>query len=282
VKTSTLTLTRLSLAVTMAATGCSKDSDAGEDGAGAAETGTTGEPASDDGSTGPATTGESAEGSGSEESTGDLPEVVYGGDVVDLMLQAGIPDAVITVFDAPGLETVSDGAGLYEIGPLPLDPPPIFLLAPNDDYFGSVRPVRPIETVEPDAVDLAQISREVIDDQIELLQPQEPAEADLEQSIIIVRLLNAQAAGASVELDPPPEPGTFYAPDSQGRPVLDSNVMQFSLLPVVVYFNVAPAAPHDYVFTATHPTRECTIARPDFPTLAGFITLVEVSCPASS
>ena len=277
----TLTLTRICLAMAVCSAACAgKEEDESNGDAGATENGTTGEPSDDDATGHGTTTGASAESSGGE-STGEPTEAIYGGNVFDFLLEMGISDAVITVYDEPGLQTVSDADGNYELGPLPLDPPPIFLIEPNDDYFGSVRPVRTAEVADYDDVRLAQVSRQLIDDQIELLQNQEPAEADLEQSIIIVRLLHPQAVGATLELDPPPDPDTYYAPDSMARPVLGLSEIQFSLLPVVIYFNIAPADPHTYTFTVTHPTRDCTVTRPDFPTLAGHITLVEVSCPPS-
>lgn len=275
-----LTLPTFSLAVAVLATACAKDDDEPADGsAGATEGSTSSETTSVDGTTGPATTTDaSAEGSGEESTTG-VSEVVYGGDVFDFFSEMGIADAMISVYDTPGVETVSDAEGEYEIGPLPLDPPPIFVLEPNEDYFGSVRPVAPKEVSSPDNVRLAQVSRALIDGQIELLENQEPAEADLEQSIIIVRLLHSQATGTLIEMEPPPEPDTFYAPDAGGSPILNLSEVQFSLIPVVIYFNVAPADAGAYVFTATHPTRECTVVRPDFPTLPAHITLVDVSCP---
>jgi hypothetical protein len=273
----TLTLTRFSLAVAVAASACSNKGDADDDVAEATDTGTTGDPEPDDD-----TTGSTGEAEDDESTTGDANEAVYGGQVLDFVPpEAGIADALITVYDMPGIEAVSEADGSYEIGPLPLDPPPIFVVAPGDDYFGSIRPVRAVETSNPDNIRLGQVDRETIEEQIEFLAAQEPAEADLEQGIIIVRLINLQATGATLELDPPPEEGTYYAPNSQGSPVLNSNAMEFALLPVVVYFNVEPGAPGDYVFTASHPERECTIPRPDFPVLPGHITLVEVSCPAS-
>jgi hypothetical protein len=277
----TLTLSHFTLAFAVAATACSNDDDGDDTAVDSTGTGTTGvAPDTDDDDT----TGdveESADGSG-EETTEEVTEAVYAGTVLDFLLEAGIPDAAITVYEAPGFETVSDEDGHYELGPLPLDPPPTFVIDPSEDYFGSVRPVRAAETSNPEDVRLGQVSRAIIDEQIEGLAQQEPAEPDLEESIIIVRLLHAQATGTTLELDPPPEEGTYYAPDAMGRPVLNQSEIQFSLLPVVVYFNVAPADAGTYTFTATHPSRECTIARPDFPTLPGHITLVEVSCPPSS
>jgi hypothetical protein len=274
----TLTLTRISLAAALCGAACAnKDDGAAADGDGTTDGETTSDPSSDDSTGNGTTTDASAEGSGEEESTGEPTEAVYAGDVYDFLLETGIPGAAIRSYETPDVQTVSDANGDYEIGPLPLDPPPIFVLEPSEDYLGSVRPTRTEES--PNSVRLAQVSREVIDGQIELLQPQEPAEVDLEQSVIIVRLLNAQATGTVIEMDPPPEPDTYYAPDANFNPVLNLNEIQLSLLPVVVYFNVAPADPHTYVFTATHPTRECTVERPDFPTLPGHITLVEVSCP---
>lgn len=277
----TLTLSMLSLVLALTASGC-KDDDAGGSGDGTgttAEATTSSEGSATAASTGPSTTGDGTVGGSGDESSTGATEALFGGDVYDFETIMGIPDATISVYDMPGVSTISETEGVYEIGPLPLDPPPIFVVDPNDTYFGSVRPVGPDETDTPDDIRLAQVGRMFIDMQIGYLQDQMPAEPDLQQSIILVRLLHAQALGTVIEMDPPPEAGTYFSPDGNGLPVLDSNEIQFGLIPVVVYFNVTPADPGTYTFTATHPERECTVVRPDFPTLGEHITLVDVSCP---
>lgn len=149
-------------------------------------------------------------------------------------------------------------------------------IAQTDTHFGSV--IGLTATPGDEEQDLAQISYMTVEGQIEILQDQMPAEADLTQSIIVVRLLQESQEGVSIEMEPAPDPTAFYSPDAMGGVVLGKNLIEFGLLPVVVYFNIAPSEAGDIVITAVHETATCTVVHPDFPTLPEHVTLIDVDC----
>lgn len=214
---------------------------------------------------------------GESTSTGEST-ILLSGQVQDLPATTGIPGAAISLLDMPGFETVSDDEGNYALAPLPPATDITVIIDPTTDYLGSVIPLT-TPTEDEDGQRLAQISYETVMGQIDILADQMPQPADLEQAIMIVRLVQNTATGATIELDPAPAAGTFYAPDATGVPVLDSSTIEFQLLPVVVYFNVAPGDAGAISVTATHPERTCSVLHPSFPTLGAHLTLVDVDCP---
>src|SRR5690606_15106245 len=116
-----------------------------------------------------------------------------------------------------------------------------FLIDGNEaDYWGGLRPAHlPAEDI--DDLQLGQISNQLIDTQLMLLQQQDPTVmADETKAVIIVRLLQPTATGATVTFDPPPPPGTSYGVDEGHSPLLDSTAIDSSLLPFWVAFNVEP------------------------------------------
>ncbi len=228
--------------------------------------------------TAPADTSSSSDEGSSSESTTAPAEVIVGGKVQDLAVGMGIPDAAISIIDMPGFETTSDAEGNFTLAPLPPGTEVFIAIEPSTDYFGSVIGLT-VPDEDEDGETLAQISRETVDGQIEILQDQMPEMADLTQSIVITRLLQNLATGATIDFQPAPMAGTYYAPDENGVPVLNQNVVEFSFLPVVVYFNVAPGAPGEITITAEHPDRECTVVHPSFPTIGEYLTLVDIDCP---
>jgi hypothetical protein len=225
----------------------------------------------------------SAESGSSESSTGEPPpvEVTVEGEVVDLLAMSPIAGAEIGVFDLPGVTATANDMGEFTIGPLPANAPATFVITPTTEYWGSVIPVAIGAGPLHDDVQLAQLSSALVDDQIMLLQDQMPAMADLDQAIMIVRLINPTAVmegATTIEMSPAPPPGTYYAPNSGGAPVLDKNTIDFTFLPVVVYFNLPDTAPGDIQITATHPTRTCTVLFPETPTIGQHMTLIDVQC----
>lgn len=228
----------------------------------------------------------SAEGSESS-SSGEPPpvEVTVEGEVVDFVaMGTPIADAEITLFDDPSITATSDAMGLFSLGPLVAETTALFVVNPNPDYWGAIIPIDVGADPLQEDEQLAQIPSAFVDSQIMLLDPQlmmAGTVPDLDQAIMIVRLINNTAVGegpTTVEMSPAPAPGTFYAPDAMGAPVLDQNTIEFNLLPVVVFFNVPDTAPGEISFTATHPTRECSVLYPQLPTLGQHITLVDIQC----
>ena len=235
-----------------------------------------------DSSTGGAGSGDQ----GSEDSSGssgDPAGVTVSGIVEDLnpLAMMPIPGADISVFGDDTLTASSAPDGEYEIGPVAANQFHSFVVAPTELYMGSVIPIDVGDGPTQDDEQLAQVSREFIDDQIALLEDMMPVTPDLEQSIVIVRLLSSnvlEEGAVAVTMDPAPAAGSFYAPDPSGAPVLDSNEMSFAFLPVVVYFNIAPDDPGAYAFTFDHVSATCDVVYPDVPTLGEHISLVDVRC----
>lgn len=282
----------MALVVGVPALGCGDDSAPG-DGGGDGTAGSTGGTAGTDTTMGAdgsstAVASGSAEGSGTssggESSSGEPPpvEVTAEGEVVDFSAMATpIPGAEITVFDLPGVMATADDMGLFSIGPLPSNATATFVVTPTPEYWGAIIPTAIGSDPLQEDVQLAQIPSSFVDLQIMLLEPQMPVTPDLDQAIIIVRLLNNTAVAegpTTIEMTPSPPVGTYYAPDAMGAPVLNQSTIEFSPLPVVVYFNVPDTAPGDITVQATHPTRECTVPFPETPTIGQHITLIDIEC----
>jgi hypothetical protein len=230
--------------------------------------------------TAPAESSSSSDGSADESSSTGPSEVTISGLLQDIQAASGIPDAAISLIDLPGFETVSAADGAYLIGPLTPGDEIFVKVDPSTDYLGSIVPLT-VPSADEDGQQLVQISHATYDMQIEILQDMMPAVVDPAASVVIVRLLQNLATGTTIEVDPAPAADTFYAPDENGVPVLGQNVVEFSFLPVVIYFNVAPAEAGTLTITATHPERTCTVVHPSFPTIGEHLTLVDVDCPTN-
>ncbi|MCA9709454.1 MAG: hypothetical protein KDK70_26675 [Myxococcales bacterium] len=235
--------------------------------------------------------GSTGMGSGSAESdesssSGEPPlEVTVEGDVIDFVLSSGIGGAQISIYDDPSITAMADETGFFSIGTFPPNTGQLFVLAPSAEYWGAVIPVDiGMDPLQEDQ-ELTQISTAIVDTQIMQLMNQMPATPNLDEAIIIVRLLQNSAVmegDTIIEMDPPPVDGTYYAPDAGGTPILNQNAIQWGVIPVVVYFNIPDSTPGDITFMATHPMRECTILYPELPTIGQHMTLVDVDCPPAS
>lgn len=269
----------LSLLATLAATACGGDSPGGSGESSTTEATTTGGETT---TTAPMTTEpmessttEVADSSSGEVTTG-TPEVTIIGTVQDLPFFTPIPDAAVSVIDMAGFETTTDENGVCSIGPVPADTELFIQIQPSADYFGTV--IGLTATPGEEEQDLAQISFDTVNGQIEILQNMMPAEADLTQSIVVVRLLQESVTGVTIEMEPAPDPTAFYSPDMTGAVVLGKNSIEFGLLPVVVYFNIPASAAGDIVVTPVHASKTCSVVHPSFPTIGGHVTLVDVDC----
>jgi hypothetical protein len=291
-------LVAMAMVLGIPALGCGDDS--GPGGGGGSGSGTEGDTTgtgsnttmvADGSSTAVASGSQEGTGSSSSEgssSSGEPPpiEVTVEGEVVDFTNMASpIANAEISVFDLPGVMATSDARGLFSIGVLPADAPATFVVAPTPEYWGAIIPVAIGSDMLQEDVQLAQIPSAFVDLQIMYLDPQiqmqmSPA-PDLDQAIVIVRLLNNTAVSegpTTIDMTPAPPAGTFYGPDAMGAPVLDQNTIEFAALPVVVFFNIPDSAPGDITIAATHPVRECTVLFPETPTLGQHITLIDIEC----
>jgi hypothetical protein len=287
----------LGLLGTFGIAACSDDTTPGatSDDSGTADTGETGGPDTETGGSEQGDgdgDGDSGDGDGDGDSgdgDGDpLPtEILVGGQVTDFFTMSGIEGANVSVKDMPGFMATSGVGGVYEIPGMTPSIEVFFLLDGNEStYWGGIRPaLLPAEDI--DDLELGQISNELIDLQLGLLQMQDPnVMADETKGVIIVRLLQLTAAtegiGATVTMTPAPPPGTSYAPDGTmgNAPILDNNIINSSVLPFFVVFNVEPDdIGGEVTITVDHETRECTVMHPVFPTRARYVTLVEVDCP---
>jgi hypothetical protein len=285
-------LVAMALIVGFPALGCGDDTSPGGEGSGSGSEGSTGagssttvvaEESSSGVGSGSAEEGTSSSG-GESSSSGEPPptEVTVEGEVVDFVNMGNpIADAAITVFDVPGVTATSDAEGLFSIGPLAPDTPAIFVVAPNTDYWGAIIPTAIGSDPLQEDVQLTQIQSAFVDLQIMFLEDQMPAMPNLDEAIVIVRLLNNTAVmegPTTIDMQPAPAPDTYYAPDDMGAPVLNQNTIEFSALPVVVFFNVPDSDPGDITIDATHPTRECTVLFPETPTIGQHITLIDIEC----
>lgn len=229
------------------------------------------------------TTGELEGGGSSSEgssSTGLPTEVTLRGNIQDYFPPAQpIPDAAISVLGQPGLMTVSDENGDFEMMSLATGTFDRFVVADSDQFWGAVVPFT-TEYEDIDEFELSQVSLQVIDIQIGVLQEQDPTVmVEPDTAVLLVAIEQNTATGAVVELDPPPDDTTFYAPDANGQPILGANVAQWSAYPVVVFFNLPPGPEGEYEITVTHPERECTPDDAEPPTFGRHVNLIRVDCP---
>ncbi|MEM9455415.1 MAG: hypothetical protein AAGF11_14630 [Myxococcota bacterium] len=232
----------------------------------------------------------SSTGSGSEttdtgesSSSGEPPMgVTVNGEVIDFVLNAPISGAEISLYDDAAVTTLANGNGMFSLAPVPANALAHFAVAPGVDYWGALIPIDVGPAPVQAGIELTQISRSIVSQQHMGLAPQMPAPLDASQGLIIVRLLQNTAVlegDVTIDMNPPPAPDTYYSPNPDGLPVLNQNLIQWTIIPVVIYFNVADTLPGDITITATHPVRMCTVVYPQFPTLGEHMTLVDVSCP---
>ncbi|NVB37205.1 hypothetical protein G6O69_05140 [Pseudenhygromyxa sp. WMMC2535] len=207
-------------------------------------------------------------------------EINVSGEVTDFFTMAGIPGANVSVLDMPGFETVSDEEGEYAIPGMPPNTEVFFLIDGNEDtYWGGIRPAT-IPEADVDDLQLGQVSNELIDTQLSLLQQQdENVTADETKGVAIVRLRQPTATGAVVTFEPALPDGSYYGVDADNKPVLNGDTIDSSLLPFWVAFNLEPADAGTYSVSVEHPERECTVLHPSFPTLPRYVTLIEIDCP---
>jgi hypothetical protein len=267
--------------------GCADDASTGGDSNGTEDTGST-ETGNGDGDGDPSGDGDgdpTGDGDGDPSGDGDgdpLPtEITVGGEVRDFFVMSGIEGANVSVKDLSGFETVSDADGKYSLSGMPPSTEVFFLIDGNEDsYWGGVRPAM-LPANDTNNLQLGQVSNQLIDTQLNIVKQQDPEiEPDETKSIIIVRLLQPTAVGASVTFDPPRPPSTSYGVNADNQPVLDSPMIDSSLLPFWVAFNVDPDNDGGaYSITVDHPERECEVLHPVFPTLPRYVTLIDINCP---
>ena len=271
------------------AAGCGDDSAGSSSGGGSGTAGSgsgaTSGTASASGGTSAGTASASGGSSGSAGSSGStggvVTEVNLFGDVRDYVLDAIIPNAAISVYDDANLMTTADDMGVYQLGPFTPGDETFIMVADDTSYWGSVIPVI-IGNEADQEQPLAQISREFVQAQQDLLADQMPVAHDPTTAFILARVIQNSAimeGPVTLTLDPPPVPGTFYAPDANGSPTLNLSEATWDLLPAVIYYNIDPQPPGGYTITATHPVRTCTVESPQFPTVGAHITLVNIDCP---
>lgn len=200
------------------------------------------------------------------------------GVVEDFFAMVPIGYAQISLVDDPEVDTVSNPDGTYAIDGLEPGSFHRIRLDGNANYWGAIIPAT-LEDESIDDYDLSQVSTEVIDLQTEALVAQDPTVViDERASVLLVSIRQNTATGATVLIDPPPAPATYYAPDANGAPILNSNVIEWGLFPVAIFFNLPPGDAGTYTIEVTHPDRECTVEDPQPPTLPRHINLVYVDC----
>ena len=233
-----------------------------------------------------ATTTTSADGSSSTSSTSEAADTTetgpvtlsISGEVSDFFEMGPIGYAQISLLDEKGSETVANPDGTYVIEDLEPNSFHRILLAENANYWGAIVPVQ-LEDESIDKYDLSQVSTAVIDLQEAALQDQNPdVLVDEDAAVLLIAINQNTATGATVTLDPPPAENTYYAPDANGAPILNSNLIEWGLFPVAVFFNLPPGDAGTYTVTVTHPDRECTALDPEPPTRGRHVNLIYVDC----
>jgi hypothetical protein len=211
--------------------------------------------------------------------------VAFGGTVRDFLGIIGVAAVDVSIDEFEDLASVSDDEGFFSFADMPPDTPVNLVFDPPPDgdpqYSGAIVPER-TGTADRDDIDAAVVQTSFIESQIAGLEDQMPAPADLDAAILVVRVNPAAVTVGPVtlEVDPPPAPGTFYAPGENGAPVLDSTEIAFDNLPVAVFFNVADTSAGEITITAEHSSGiiPCEVLHPHAITRGGYITQMTVVC----
>lgn len=279
------------------APGCGDDGDPGGADGSTGEAGTTTSQGSSssattaDPSTSSSTT-EAAESSSSTEtgaadssSTGSLPdEVSLGGAVTDFIGILGIEGLDVSLDIDADSTVITDADGAFTFEGLTPDTAVNIIIEAQPDgvppYAGSIIPER-TGVQDRDDVDATSVQGPFIEAQLDALEPQDPEPVDLDQGIVILRVnpIAIESGTVTLTIDPPPPAGTFYAPNENGAPVLDSTEIGFGTLPAAVLFNVADTEPGDITVTAEHSgDLTCTVRHSHWFARGGYITQVPVDC----
>jgi len=279
------------------APGCGDDGDPGGAAGSTGEAGTTTSQGSSSSgttalpSTSSSTTDEPASSSSSEtgvadsSSTGSLPtEVSLGGAVTDFIGILGIEGLEVGLDIDAGATATTDANGAFTFEGLTPDTAVNIIIEAQPDgvpaYAGSIVPER-TGVQDRDDVDATSVQGPFIEAQLNALEPQDPEPVDLDQGIVILRVnpIAIESGTVTLTIDPAPAAGTFYAPNENGAPVLDSTEIGFATLPAAVLFNVADTESGDITVTAEHSgALTCTVRHPHWFARSGYITQVAVDC----
>lgn len=280
------------------APGCGDDGDPGGAAGSTGEAGTTTSPGSSssgttavDASTSSSTTDEPASSSSSEtgvaesSSTGSLPsEVSLGGAVTDFLGILGIEGLTLSLDIDAGAIVTTDASGVFTFEALAPDTAVNIIIEELPDgtpaYAGSIVPER-TGVQDRDDVDATSVQGPFIEAQLDGLESQKPVPTDFEQAIVIVRVnpVAIESGTVTLSIEPPPPAGTYYAPNENGAPVLNSTEIGFGTLPAAVLFNVADTESGDITITAEHSgALTCTVRHPHWIARGGYITQVAVDC----
>lgn len=219
-------------------------------------------------------------------STGSPSETVsFGGQVTDFIGILGIEGLSVGIEELDGASATTDAAGMFTFEGLEPDTPVNIVFEPlpggRPPYAGGIWPER-TGTMDRDDIAATLVQEPFIQSQLDGLASQDPVPPDLDRAIVVVRVNNPAVDGNTVSLtvDPEPAPGTFYAPNEGGAPVLDSTDIDFDTLPAAVFFNVADTEAGEITITATHSSGslDCAVVHPHFITRGGYITQVSVRC----
>lgn len=280
------------------APGCGDDTDPGVAAGSTGEDGTTTSPGSGssgttnvDPSTSSSTTDESESSSSSEtgvadsSSTGSLPsEVSLGGAVTDFLGILGIEGLSVSLDIDADITVTTDATGAFTFEALVPDTAVNIIIEAQPDgvpaYAASIVPER-TGVQDRDDVDATSVQGPFIEAQLNGLAAQKPVPTDFEQGIVIVRVnpVAIESGTVTLTIDPAPPAGTYYAPNENGAPVLNSTEIGFPTLPAAVMFNVADTESGDITVTAEHSgALTCTVRHPHWFARGGYITQVAVDC----
>jgi hypothetical protein len=215
---------------------------------------------------------------GGGSSTGGPTPVRLWGLVEDRATDTPIVGADIEVWGMPSFTAQSGADGSYELVGLPPDTEVFVLVLPSTDYWGGVVPVLTASGGDQEQA-LAQVPRSLVDAWRMDVEAMGTQMLDDTKPAVLGRVIQNTAVGTSISLVPAPAIDTYFAPDADGNLLLNSNVAEFSLFPVVVFANLLAGDPGTYTASAMHPMRECTVPHPEFPTIGGYVTLVDADCP---
>lgn len=185
--------------------------------------------------------------------------------------QAGMK--VVLVGDET-VETLTDAQGAFALAGVPAGGARFIAAIPTQEYVGSIVGID-VPFIDLEDVKVPRLSRLDVKSIVDALTLQN---ADLEYDTTSGNLLVTSNRGDTViTVEPMPGPGTYYALDAEGTPVLGANASQY-FVPSVIYFNLAPTPAGTLQVNATHATSSCVVPLSQPPVVSDHVSWLRADC----
>jgi hypothetical protein len=186
-----------------------------------------------------------------------------------------VPGVTLYLDDDPTVATTTDAEGQFTLSGVPAAGPAWIQVAPDGVSAGTIHGVA-VEGADVTGVELFRWDRDVaaaLEDQVVAMDPTVTFFPGGAFMVVVSDLPQT-----TIALAPMPPPGSHYALDAAGAPVLDAVTPDSAESPMVVFFNLGLHDPGDYDVTATHPSATCASVLPSPPTSIQYVSFAHVTC----